>query len=287
MPLYPHKLRLRWYALVDRGEATVTEVCRRFDIPRKTYYKWRQRDFSADHRYRAPRPQPATKLTQELREFIEWTKRRTNYGPAKMHLAVLRQFRVSLSTTVIYRYYRRRTLIRRPQKRLPWYAPLKTPLRITWPGEGVQMDVKYVYEDGKRRYQFSVFDPWTELYHFTIAETRESQQAITAFQRAEQYFGFSIRSVQTDNGSECRGDFHRWLTARGTPHYFIPKKSPYWNGKVERVHRTVDDEYYHNELRPWKTVYEWLHYYNTERIHLTLGGLTPREKLAQTVTPRC
>ena len=36
---------------------------------------------------------------------------------------------------------------------------------VNKPGEGVQMDVKYVYEQGgKRRYQFSVFDPTTSKY---------------------------------------------------------------------------------------------------------------------------
>ncbi len=101
---------------------------------------------------------------------------------------------------------------------------------------------------------------------------------------AEKYFGFKISSVQTDNGSEFRGVFHYWLEKKNTPHYFIPKGSPYWNGKVERVHRTIDEEYYHNPYRIWKTPYEWLYYYNFERIHLSLNGLTPQEKHLENTT---
>ncbi len=88
------------------------------------------------------------------------------------------------------------------------------------------------------------------------------------------------------NGSEFRGCFHDWLSKKNIPHYFIPKSSPYWNSKVERVYRTIDDEYYHNPFRVWKTPYEWLQYYNFERIHLSLNGLTPQEKL-ESVTMRC
>lgn len=81
------------------------------------------------------------------------------------------------------------------------------------------MDVKYVYEEGARKFQFSVLDPYTLKYHFTIFPTRESKNAIVAFQNAEEYFGFKIVSIQTDNGSEFRGDFHDWLTKSHIAHY--------------------------------------------------------------------
>ena len=148
------------------------------------------------------------------------------------------------------------------------------------------MDVKYVYPKAKREYQFSVFDPYTNIYHFTIFRSKHSKNGITAFENAEKYFGFKITSVQTDNGSEARGEFHRWLTSKAIPHYFIPK-SPWWNAQVERIHRTVDEEYYHNPFRIWKSVYEWLDFYNTKRIHTKLKGLAPFEKLAQSVTLDC
>jgi len=148
------------------------------------------------------------------------------------------------------------------------------------------MDVKYVYPKGRREYQFSVFDPFTKKYYFTICSSKESKNAILSFKGAQRYFGFKILSVQTDNGSEFRGCFHQWLTKKKLSHYFIPKKSPWWNANVERVHKTVDDEFYLNPYRVWDNVYQWLHYYNFERIHLSLNGLTPQEKL-ESVTLDC
>ncbi len=66
-------------------------------------------------------------------------------------MLVLRELGIDISTTIIYRYYKRRMLIRKPQRKLPWYAPLKERLVIDKPRIGVQMDVKYVYGGlGKR-----------------------------------------------------------------------------------------------------------------------------------------
>jgi hypothetical protein len=285
---YDRQQRFRWYLQVDKYLKSVKETCQIFEISRKTYYKWRMRDYGKRGNTYAPaKNQPNLKLTYEVRLFIEKEKLKTNYGPLKMKMLVKKRLDLDISTTVIYRYYKRKKLIRKPQKKLPWYEPMKSHLTVKNKGEGVQMDVKYVYEYGVRKYQFSVIDPFTAKHHFTVFGSKESKNAIIAFRRAEKYFGFKILSVQTDNGSEFRGCFHDWLTRKNILHYFIPKKSPYWNAEVERVHKTIDDEYYHNPYRIWKTPYEWLHYYNFERIHLTLNGLTPQEKLLQSVTLDC
>ena len=286
---YQKDLRLRWYRLVEAEHRPVGGVCKLFGIPKKTYYKWYARDHGYGSNDHCPRKVDVKlKLTSELKGFIESLKRKTNYSPKKMRWAVERRFGITVSTTIIYRFYRRRGLIRRPQRKLGWHAPLTNPLLITQPGEGIQLDVKYVYPHGRREYQFTVIDPFTKKCYAEIFPTRESKNAALAIERASKYFGFPILSVQTDNGSEFRGGFHGWCETNHIPHFFIPKKSPYWNGKVERIHRTVDEEFYQNPFRIWRTLQEWLTYYNTERLHETLGGITPQEKVDQvihTVTP--
>lgn len=281
---YDREQRFKWYLQVLKYKRSVKETCQIFGISRKTYYKWYARDYHRANKDYAPiKNQPNTKLIYEVRKFIEEQKRITNYGPLKMQMLVKKKLNLNLSTTIIYRYYKRKKLIRKPQKKLPWYEPMREHLVVKQPGEGVQMDIKYVYEDRRRRFQFSVLDPYTEKYHFIIFDTKESKNAIIAFKNAEKYFGFKIVSVQSDNGGEFRGEFHGWLTKNNIAHYFIPKKSPYWNAQVERVHKTIDDEYYQNPFRIWKTIDEWLYYYNFERLHLTLNGLTPQEKLLQSL----
>ncbi|NCU42206.1 MAG: hypothetical protein EOM19_05840 [Candidatus Moranbacteria bacterium] len=103
-------------------------------------------------------------MVWEVRKFVEQEKRKTNYGPLKMKMHVERELGIILSTTIIYRFYKRKKLIRKPQRKYSWYSPMKEKLVITKPGEGIQLDVKYVYEKGRRMYQFSVFDPYTEKF---------------------------------------------------------------------------------------------------------------------------
>lgn len=287
-PHFDREQRFKWYRQVDRYRRSVKETCQIFSISRKTFYYWRYRDFGrCGNGYYPIRRQPNTKLTDQVKQIILGCKLKTNYGPLKMKQYLEKCHGVCVSTTVIYRYYQRAKLIRKPQRKMPWYRPMKQALPIEKPGQGVQLDVKYVYPTGKRQYQFSIFDPYTKKYHFSIFDTKDSNSAILALEAARRYFGFAITSVQTDNGSEFRGNFHVWVTKHNIPHYFIPKSSPYWNANVERVHRTIDDEYYQNPMRVWRTPLEWLQYYNFERLHLSLHGLTPQEKVLQSVTIDC
>jgi transposase len=280
--IYPREQRFKWYLQVDKYHKSVKETCQIFGIARKTYYKWKKHDYGLnDFHHRPVKNQPNTKLTSEVKQFIEAEKFKTNYGPKKMKMLLKKKLGLTVSTTIIYRFYQKKKLIRKPQRRLPWYQPMKQKLIVKQPGEGVQLDIKYTYEKGYREFQFSVLDPFTDKYFFKVFATKHSRNAVLAHQAAEQYFGFKILSVQTDNGSEFRGDYHDWLTRNNLTHYFIPKKSPWWNAQVERVHKTVDDEYFLNPYRVWKTIEEWLEFYNFERLHERHNGLTPEEKLQE------
>jgi len=290
-PAYGPKIRQKWYFLVEKVGKSVKEVCSLYTVSRKTYYKWCWID-NGSRKHVPPQKQPKLKLTGEIREFIEKHKLRLNYGPKKMKFLVKRKFCLDISTTIIYRFYKKKGLIRRPQKKLPWYTPLKEPVISQGAGEVVQMDAKYVWEDGRRKYQRTFVDIWTGIQFATVTDTMTAKDTINAFLEAEEYFPFKILGVQSDNGSENRGDFHKYLGEKGIAHYFIPKSSPQWDGAVERAHGVIDQEFYLNPTRPWKTLDEYLHFYNYERIHLGkyLNGLIPYEKYLEwktSVTSRC
>lgn len=288
-PAYPAKVRQKWYFLVEKAGKTVDEVCRMYLIPRKTYYKWRKIDYGS-RTYIPRREHPHTKIKGEVRVFVCEEKLRLNYGPNKMKLLVKRRFGIEVSSTAVYKLYKKKGLIRRPQKKLPWYKPLKDPVIPRNPGDVVEVDTKYVWQDNQRKYQRTFIDIYTGFHHAVICDTLESMATVRAFEEAEEVFPFQINGVQSDNGSENRGEFHLFLSRRGIAHYFIPKSSPNWDGAVERAHGVIDQEYYLNPTRPWKTLSEYLHFYNYERIHegKYLQGLIPIEKWQQwqsTVSP--
>lgn len=290
----PKELRFRWYRQVDVWGRAVPEVCEIFGISRKTYYKWRRRDYpSNDHEYTPSKPHPHLKLTPRVRLAIYQAKLSYNYGPAKMKLYLQDKLGIEVSSTVIYRYFKARGLIRKPQKRQAWYQPMKQRFEAVQPGENVQYDVKYVPGPGLSwNYQFRLTDTVTNMQYARDCLLRSAQQAVAVFREAEKYFPFAITGVQTDNGGEFRGDFAEYLQARQITHRFIPKRSAPWNGKVERANRSVDDEYYLNLTKPWKSIRAYVHWYNYERYHQgkNMNGLTPYQKyleLTKSVTLEC
>jgi len=286
---YGVKIRQKWYFLVDKAGKTVDEVCDLYFISRKTYYKWKKKDLG-DRKHVPPKEHPETKIKGEIKVFICNEKARINYGPLKMKLLIKRRFGIDISTTAIYKFYKKKGLIFRPQKKLAWYTPLKDVVLPNNPGEVVQMDAKYVWEDNMRKYQRTFIDIYTGLQFATITFGMTAEETINSFLEAERYFPFKILGVQSDNGSENRGDFHKHLVAKGIAHYFIPKSSPTWDGAVERAHGVIDQEYYLNPRRTWKSLSEYLQFYNYERIHLGkyLNGMIPIEKWQEylsTVSP--
>lgn len=275
-------MRARWYLQVEKYGMTVKDICNIFGVSRKTYYKW----YNLDHhlvvrnsKRRAMHPQ--TKLTPRVKMIVFENKVQYNYGPKKMKIFLEKNYNIKVTANVIYKYYKKRHLIRKPQKKQVWYLPLKEPYYARKPGQNVQLDVKYVPgSESVWSYQYRFIDTVTNLQYSIETRSKDAYSTIWAFQQARRYFKFTITGIQTDNGSEFRGVFHKFLINKKLIHRYIPKRSAPWNGKVERANRSIDDEYYLNPDRPWHTLQAYVRWYNYERPHLGKGmnGLTPHEK---------
>lgn len=278
----PSEMRARWYLQVDKYHRTVKEICGIFGISRKTYYKWYNLDHHLTLRiFKRKTMHPQTKLTPGIKMIIYENKIKYNYGPKKMSLFLEKNQGVKVTANVIYRYYKKKHLIRKPQKKQSWYLPLKQPYLAQRPGENVQLDVKYVPgKDLSWSYQYRFLDTVTNLQYAVETQSKDAFSTIWAHRQARKHFPFSMAGIQTDNGSEFRGAFHRYLINRNIIHRYIPKRSAPWNGKVERANRSIDDEYYLNPERPWNNLLAYTHWYNHERPHLGKGmnGLTPYQK---------
>ena len=286
----PKELRAHWYLQADKYGKPVTEVCNIFNISRKTYYKW----YNIDHPFgmtgRPPRKEhPQKKILGNVRVIIVEAKQKYNYGPKKMSIYLKANHSLTISPSAIYKFYKKKKLIRKPQKQQKWYHPLKEPYYAEFAGENVQLDVKYVPgPDYCWQYQYRFIDQRTNMQFSVTLDNKESKTTIKAFRKAQKYFPFTIQGIQTDNGGEFRGKFHEYLIRNRIVQRYIPKRSAPWNGKVERANRSVDDEYYLNPRRPWDNIAEYTHWYNHERPHLGKGmnGMTPYQKFLS-ITEKC
>jgi transposase InsO family protein len=78
--------------------------------------------------------------------------------------------------------------------------------------------------------------------------------------------------------------FEEFLEEKGIRHKLIPTATLKQNGKVERSHRTDDEEFYNQRgfrrpARRRKELSRVLDFYNSKRPHSALGWITPLEKL--------
>jgi IS30 family transposase len=287
----PAEMRARWYLQVEKYGKSVGEVCNIFGVSRKTYYKWYALDHQLVHRNSIRRKlHPHTKLTPRFRVIVVEAKEQFNYGPTKMAIFLKTKYQLTISPHTLYKFFKKKHLIRKPQKKQVWYTPLRTPYYAAKAGENVQLDVKYVPgTDQSWSYQYRFIDTVSNLQYAFDAESKDSLTTVTMFKQAQRSFPFVITGIQTDNGGEFRGAFHVYLVANKIAHRYIPKRSAPWNGKVERANRSIDDEYYLNPTRPWNTIAAYTNWYNNERPHLGKGmnGLTPFKKYLSLAKQKC
>ena len=119
----------------------------------------------------------------------------------------------------------------------------------------------------------------------STADTRSrtpSRSSITSWRK----FPFRIHTIRTDRGHEFQALFHWHLADQGIRHVYIKPRTPQLNGKVERSHRTDQQEFY--QLLSYKgdvdleqRLTEWEHFYNYHRPHGAFAGGTPYEALRE------
>ncbi|WP_131816968.1 integrase core domain-containing protein, partial [Mycobacteroides abscessus] len=92
-----------------------------------------------------------------------------------------------------------------------------------------------------------------------------------------------VRKVLTDNGSCYRSHaFHDALVS--VEHRRTRPYRPQTNGKVERFHRTLSDEWayarlYTSDTERCTEYPRWLHTYNHHRGHTALAGQPPASRI--------
>jgi transposase InsO family protein len=97
-------------------------------------------------------------------------------------------------------------------------------------------------------------------------------------------FPFRIHTVRTDRGHEWQAQFHWHVEDKGIRHVYIKPRSPHLNGKVERSHRTDQDEFssfltYTDDVDLNKKLVTWEDFYNLNQPHGAHKGQTPYEAL--------
>jgi transposase InsO family protein len=165
----------------------------------------------------------------------------------------------------------------------------------TRPGELLHLDLKYLpaLRNARHDFEFAAIDDFSREAVVSIRTDQTSAAAAAFLEHVIASLPYPISAVLTDNAfmftmrhaqhADRQTRFQQVCASLHIKHYLLRPYAPQSNGKVERFFRTIDDECLN--VRPLFTftarsraVEHFVWYYNHERPHLSLGGLTPVER---------
>ena len=291
--------RLRMVRRLEAGER-LCDVAEAIDLSTTTVRRW-QRRYQAEgaaglldrssRPHRSPRALPRARRRQ--------ITRRRQWGWSSLRIA--RDLQLPLPTVV--QVQRRLGLARIPRPAPP---PVQRYERAT-PGELVHLDIKKlgrfrrvghrIHGDHGRRsrgsgseYLHIAIDDRTRLACAALLPDETAASATAFLALAHRWFaarGVRIHGLLTDNGSGYRGRvFAALCTQLGLRHHWTRPYRPQTNGKAERFIRTCLSEWAYQRSYPTSVARasalpDFLRYYNQDRFHMGIQGLTPMQRLAQ------
>lgn len=191
----------------------VTKAAIKFKMHRKTIYRWREKyDGTAQslkNKSRRPHSHPNQHTEEEIKLIKNYKNKNKETGLVVLWIK-LRKRGYTRSITSLYRVMQRIGIYRKTPSKKKEYEP-KPYEEMRYPGERVQVDVKYVpvksltkevREKDGRYYQYTAIDEYTRK-RVLWASKEQSTSASTEFIKViMKKFPFKIECIQTDNGFE-------------------------------------------------------------------------------------
>jgi transposase InsO family protein len=300
--------RLRLVLLIEEG-CSFRSAAAESSVSVATAHRWwrrwveateTERDSRACLRARPPVPKSCPwALGADAEQRILAARARTNLGPAR--LAGLVGFRRSTIWKVLKRHgcsQRRRSAPRQTTRRFEWAQPgallhidtMQLP-KFDRPGHWATGDRQLRNRGAGTVYVVSVVDDHSRLAYCELHSAENQATTTATLRRAaswmlEQGCG-PLEAVMSDNHKAYTSHHFQDLLAQlGARHIPTPPYTPRWNGKVERFHRTLNDEWARTRIWPTsqhrdRALASFIRYYNRRRPHTSLGDRPPISRVHQ------
>jgi transposase InsO family protein len=253
----------------------VTKAARRYHTNRQFVYrqleKYDGNIRSLALRSRRPYNHPNAHAEKELEFLNQLRIRYAHDGYAEMYVQALKRGYTRSYGSMCKQI---RKLDRVPSKRRLKTSYVKYEQEEgKYPGEKVQIDIKYVPKEcilfnsyGKKYYQITAIDEYSRKRVLKIVEEKSPHYTSQFVKELEKSLGFKLNVIQTDNGpefiniaSEDRNKptlFELAIEELGLTHKRTRPYSPWQNGKVERSHKLDNEKFYnrqefYSEIDPW------------------------------------
>lgn len=241
-----------------RGTFTMTELCARYDVSRKTGYKWVARFEEAglpglEDRSRRPTSSPNATAPEQVRVIVALRRKHPHWGAKKL-LEILTQRHPRIAwpapSTICDILAREGLITHRRRRRYPGHGG-RPEVLMAEPNQTWCADFKGQFKtgDGIYCYPLTVTDGCSRLLLGCKGRfSTEHAGAQPVFQRLFRTYGLP-KIIRTDNGvpfASCGlGRLSRlsvWWIRLGIYPELIELGHPEQNGRHERMHRTLKAE---------------------------------------------
>lgn len=266
---YSAREKLKALKLWRQDHRDILWVAKRTKCTERTLWRWLAKYNgsiesleNASSRPHTPHPNAHTAI--ERQEIMEFFNKNPDISYTEAFSRLRAEYAYKRTYFGFWRYVRKLGIRQKFEERDEPYKPqpYDTPVMF---GYKWQMDVKYVpmrcYEgeyiclQEKKFYQYTMIDESTrERFLFAYREFG-SQQTVDFVKRAIVYFGYLPLRIQTDNGLEftapkntgvhkAKHALDELLEKLNIEHQLIRPYTPRHNGKVERSHRSDNENFY-------------------------------------------
>ena len=280
-----------------RREESLTRLCLKYGISRKTAYKWLERyddkgRRGLEERSRAPHHSPQSITPKTAATIVAAREKYPHWGARKIRLWLRREHpKVNWpAPSSIGELLKREGLItgrRRRQRTPPYSEPLG---HVSAPNQVWCIDFKgwFYCGDGTRCDPLTITDAHSRyLLCCRAVEKSDGPHVRGVMETIFRECGMPA-ALRSDNGSpfasRAPGGLSRlsmWWLRLGIRHERIQPGRPDQNGRHERMHRTLKQETASppapNRTRQQQAFVDFERTYNEQRPHEALGGKTPAD----------
>jgi putative transposase len=148
------------------------------------------------------------------------------------------------------------------------------------------LDIKFLNFNGSYMFLISLLDGYSRyIVHHEVRFHMSQYDVNLTVQNARDKFPLAKPKIITDNGSQFLSkEFKQFIKKAEYTHIKTSVNYPQANGKIERWHRTINEECLRIKcpvnVEEFKIYIEdYVNYYNTKRLHSAISYLTPEDYL--------
>jgi putative transposase len=267
----------------DKAEVPNNRFIGWLEIGRSKFYTWIDR-YGKANEHNALMPRDFWLEQWERDAIIKFAVDNPLEGYRRLTFMMLDKDIVAVSPTSVWRVLSNAGLLdrwnKKPSKKGTGF------IQPLLPHEHWHIDVSYLNICGTFYYLCSLLDGCSRyIVHWEIREQMTEADIEVIIQRAKEKFPEARPRIISDNGPQfIARDFKEFIRISGMTHVKTSPFYPQSNGKLERFHKTIKGEC----IRPKtplslddarRLVAEYIDYYNTDRLHSSIGYIAPADKL--------